>query len=154
MRRSTDALQRAEDEMRKAVSAHDPTAQQRAANELAEAQRVMNNAMHQQAGNSVADLAQKAKEIADAQREMANRMQQMYGEQERKGGDRACSLKVRTEGCSRAKTRCLEMNDPSIPAFWLQTPEFHAGVDPQILFRRKRNRWRIKKSRSQRIWSA
>ena len=81
MRQSMEALQRAENEMRKAVSAHDSTAQQRASNELAEAQRLMNDAMHREAGNSVADLAQKAQEIADAQRDVANRMKQMYGQQ-------------------------------------------------------------------------
>jgi hypothetical protein len=80
MRQSVRALQRAEDEMRKAVSSHDATAQQRASDELAEAQRLMNDALHQQAGNSVADLAQKAQELANAQHDVANQMKDLYGQ--------------------------------------------------------------------------
>ena len=98
----------------KRVSAHDQTAQQRAANELAEAQRIMNEAMHQQAGNSVADLAQKAQQIADAQRDMANRMQQMYGGEQ--GSDRQRRMfnsQGQGEGSEQGANSMPEMNDPT-----------------------------------------
>jgi hypothetical protein len=77
--RSMDALRRAEDEMRKAVSGHDATAERRAAEQLAEAQNLLNKALGQQAGNSASDMAQRAQEIANAQRDLARRMRQLYG---------------------------------------------------------------------------
>jgi transcriptional regulator of heat shock response len=77
--RSMEALRRAEDEMRKAVSGHDATAERRAAEQLAEAQNLLNKALGTQAGNSASEMAQRAQEIASAQRELARRMRQMYG---------------------------------------------------------------------------
>ncbi len=74
MRQAINALQRSEEEMRKAVSDHDKTAEQRAAAQLAEAQSLLDNALHQQAGSSVSDMAQRAQEIANAQKEIANRL--------------------------------------------------------------------------------
>lgn len=77
--RSMEALRRAEDEMRKAVSGHDATAERRAAEQLAEAQNLLNKALGQQAGSSASEMAQRAQEIANAQRDLARRMRQMYG---------------------------------------------------------------------------
>ena len=77
--RSMEALRRAEDEMRKAVSGQDATAERRAAEQLAEAQNLLNKALGQQAGNSASEMAQRAQEIANAQRDLGRRMQQMYG---------------------------------------------------------------------------
>ncbi len=79
MRRAGEAMQRAEEEMRKAVSNHDGTAEQRAAAQLQEAQEMLRQMLHQQAGSSVSDLAHDAQQIAEAQRELAQRMKQMYG---------------------------------------------------------------------------
>ena len=64
-----NALQRAEDEMRKAVSGHDASAQQRAAQQLAEAEALMKNGEHQQAGGTLSELAKQAEQIANRQRE-------------------------------------------------------------------------------------
>ncbi len=79
VRRATNALQRAEEEMRKAVSDQDRTAEQRASNELSQAQAALNNMLHQQAGNSLAELSQRAQQIADAQKNIANRLKETYG---------------------------------------------------------------------------
>lgn len=80
MQQSLESLRRAEDEMRKAVSQHDASAQQRAAAQLAEAEDSLNRALHQQAGSSVAEMADKAQQIANAQRDLANKLKRMYGE--------------------------------------------------------------------------
>ena len=79
LQRATNALQRAEEEMRKAVSDRDATAQQRASAELRQAEETLRNMLHDAAGDSVSDLAKRAQDIANAQRELAERMKQMYG---------------------------------------------------------------------------
>jgi hypothetical protein len=79
MQRTSNQLQRAEEEMRKAVSEHDATAEQRAAAQLQEAEEMLRNALHREAGSSVGDLAKRAQDIAETQRQLAERMKQMYG---------------------------------------------------------------------------
>ena len=81
MREAAQALQRAEEEMRKAVSNQDATARQRAADQLAQLQQKLQSMLAQQAGNSVGDLAQKAQQLANAQKELADRIKQQYGAQ-------------------------------------------------------------------------
>lgn len=81
IRQAMNALQRAEDEMRKAVSEHDASARQRAAQQLAEAESLMRNREHQQAGGGVSEMAQQAQQIADRQKEIQKQLQQMYGGQ-------------------------------------------------------------------------
>ncbi|MBV9406210.1 MAG: hypothetical protein JO211_12770, partial [Acidobacteriaceae bacterium] len=112
MRQAMNALQGAEDEMRKAVSDHDHTAQQRASNQLRDAEKALNDALHQQAGNSVSDLAQRAQEIAGAQRDLANRLKQLYGNQglrTRAGNESSSTLGGETE--------MPEMDDPNARRF-------------------------------------
>ncbi len=79
LRDATNALQRAEDEMRKAVSDGDTAAQQRASAQLRQAENLLNEMQRQQAGKSVEQLAQQAQAIANSQREIENRVKQMYG---------------------------------------------------------------------------
>jgi hypothetical protein len=114
MRRSSEALRRAENEMRKAVSEHDATAQRRASNELEEARSQMNKALHQEAGNSVAELSQKAQELANAQRQMANRMKQMYGQQAQ------TQRRFPTPGMEEGggENEMPELNDPNTPRYY------------------------------------
>lgn len=109
MRRVTEALGRAENEMRNAVSNGDATARERALSEIREAQELMNRMMHDQAGRSVADLANRASQLAESQKSISDRLKQMYGES---GSD------------SRAGSRTLgggegmpEMNDPNSMRF-------------------------------------
>lgn len=78
-RQAMDALARAEDEMRKAVSERDAGAKQRAAQQLAEAQNLLNSMQQRQQGDSLSDLTGQAQEIAKSQSQIANRMKQMYG---------------------------------------------------------------------------
>ncbi|MBV9296361.1 MAG: hypothetical protein JO145_12385 [Acidobacteriaceae bacterium] len=110
MRQALGALQRAEDEMRKAVSDRDRGAEQRASNQLREAEKALNDALHHQAGNSVADLAQRAQQIAEAQREVANRMKELYGERGSHGRNES-STTLGGEG------DMPEMDDPNTPRF-------------------------------------
>jgi len=112
MRQTANALQRAEDEMRKAVGDRDPAARERAASQLAEAQKLLEDALHRQAGNSVSDLAQRAQEMAQTQREIANRMKQIYGDRALRG--RTGSESSATLG---GDTEMPEMDDPTAPRF-------------------------------------
>jgi hypothetical protein len=108
LRDTINALQRAEEEMRKAVSDRDATAQQRAAAHLREAQELLNEMLHHQAGNSVSDLAERAQQIASAQREIARRMKQMYGGQasNSRSGNESSSAEGKNDSMP-------EMNDPN-----------------------------------------
>lgn len=107
VRRATNALERAEDEMRKAVSDHDATAEQRASSQLAQAESALNNMLHQQAGGSLAELSDRAQQIADAQKDVANRLKQTYG---------ARSGRNETEVSSNAGSGEMpEMDDPTPP---------------------------------------
>jgi hypothetical protein len=81
MKQASKALDQAEGEMRKAVSQQDPAAQKRAAQQLAQAEQMLQKSMEQQAGQSLDDMAARAKQMADAQRGIANQMKQMYGEE-------------------------------------------------------------------------
>jgi hypothetical protein len=109
MRQATNALQRAEEEMRRAVSDHDRTAEQRAQEQLAEAQNALNNALHQQAGSSLGEMSQRAQQIAEAQKELANRLKQTYGAQGR--GDR----NGKELSSSMGSSEMPEMDDPNSP---------------------------------------
>jgi hypothetical protein len=115
LRESMNSLRRAEDEMRKAVSEHDATAQRRAASELAQAENLLNKALHNQTGNSVADLARKAQELADSQHGIANQMKQLYGQ-----SDANDSLRRRFPGLTTGEGSegMPEMNDPSPRRFY------------------------------------
>jgi hypothetical protein len=105
--RSMEALRRAEDEMRKAVSGNDKTAERRAAEQLAEAQNLLNKALGQQAGNSTSEMAQRSQEIANAQRDLARRMREMYG-----AGPESESRRFSGGG------EMPEMNDPNARRFY------------------------------------
>ncbi|HEX3685491.1 MAG TPA: hypothetical protein VHU83_23355 [Bryobacteraceae bacterium] len=109
MRQAANALQRAEEEMRQAVSDHDRTAEQRAESQLAEAQNALNNMLHRQAGSSLGEMSQQAQQIADAQKDLANRLKQMYGAQAR--GDRNGKELSSTSGSGDMP----EMDDPNSP---------------------------------------
>ena len=115
IQRASSALQRAEEEMRKAVSDHDATAEQRAASDLQQAQEMLRSMLHDQAGSSVSDLAQRAQDIANQQRELAQRMKQMYGNgsqayQNRNGYEQQANT---GDGSSAMP----EMNDPTSSRF-------------------------------------
>ncbi len=113
MQQASDALTRAEDEMRKAVSTGDSAAQQRAAGQLAEAQRELTSALHKSAGGSLSDLSRQADSIANAQRDLANRMKQMYGIQPgARGRDELSSILG-----GESSGEMPEMNDPDNPRF-------------------------------------
>ncbi len=73
-----DALKQAQDEMRKAVSEHDPAAMQRAAADLNKAQDLMAGLERKQAGDSVNDLTQQAEAMAEHQKDFVNRMKQEF----------------------------------------------------------------------------
>jgi hypothetical protein len=79
MNQAMQALQRAEDQMRKAVSEHNSSAQQEAASQLQKAQDLMNGMQRQQAGDSLSDLARQAEAMAQQQKDFENRLRQMYG---------------------------------------------------------------------------
>jgi hypothetical protein len=110
MKRADSALQRAEDEMRKAVSDRDASARQRAASQLREAQGLINRMMSGQAGSSMSDMANRAEEIANAQKELANRMKEMYGE----GSFRS---RQRYSASGRPGEQMPEMRDPTSTRF-------------------------------------
>ncbi len=115
MRQASNSVRQAEDEMRRAVSQGDQSAQQRAAGQLAEAQRNLSAALHRNAGNSLADLTQQAQSIARAQREAANRIKQMYGEQGRLTERDGISSILGGNGGESGEMP--EMNDPDNPRF-------------------------------------
>ncbi|MGH9583541.1 MAG: DUF4175 family protein, partial [Bryobacteraceae bacterium] len=77
MRQAAEALQQAEQEMRKAANGN-AGAEQRAAEQLARAQDALNSALHQKAEASVADLRHEAQQLSEAQRRIADQMKQMY----------------------------------------------------------------------------
>lgn len=79
MRQAADALKRAEDEMRQAVSKQDPSARRRAAEQLSEAASLLKDRARAQAGNSVAELAQRGQQIAREQQEIDRQARRMYG---------------------------------------------------------------------------
>ncbi len=126
MRKSSEALERAESEMRKAVSEHDSTAQRRAANELEEARSQLNKALHQEAGDSVADLSQKAQELANSQHQVANRMKEMYGQQP--FNPRRLAM---PPGAEEGGEDMPEMNDPNTPRYYgYGRRSLHADLGP------------------------
>lgn len=108
MRQATKAMERAEEEMRRAVSEHDRTAEQRAGQQIAAAQNALSSMLHQQAGNSLSELSQQAQQIAEAQRDVANRLKQMYG----LGGAKELSSSLSSSGGSGEMP---EMDDPNSP---------------------------------------
>jgi hypothetical protein len=82
LQQAMQALQRAEDQMRKAVSEHDPAAQREAANQLQHAEDLMNQMQRQQEGGSLADLNARAQDLDRRQREFESKMRRNYGEGE------------------------------------------------------------------------
>ncbi len=112
MRRTSESLSKAENEMRQAVSSGDAAAQQRAAGELAQAQRHLQGALHRNAGNSLSDLSQQADQIAQQQRDLAKRLKQMYGGRSGNSGDELSSILGGGEAGEMP-----EMNDPDNPRF-------------------------------------
>ena len=82
IQQAMDALRRAEDDMRKAVSEHDPGAEQRAASELQQAQNLLSGMAQQRAGDSLADAAQRAQQLAQQQEDFAKRLKQAFPENE------------------------------------------------------------------------
>jgi hypothetical protein len=76
LQQTMDALRQAEEEMRKAVSEHDPSAMRRAGDKLAEAKSLMAAVEKQLAGSSVGDVASRAQQLARAQSDFANRLEQ------------------------------------------------------------------------------
>ncbi|MBV9267069.1 MAG: hypothetical protein JO061_12945, partial [Acidobacteriaceae bacterium] len=78
-RQAMQAIETAEEEMRRAVSDHDATAQRRAEEQLSEAQKSLQRALEQQAGNSLADLARRAQQLSQHQSDLANRVKRQYG---------------------------------------------------------------------------
>jgi hypothetical protein len=118
--RSMEALRRAEDEMRKAVSGHDSTAERRAAEQLAEAQNLLNKALGTQAGNSASEMAQRAQEIASAQRDLARRMRQMYGAE----GE----SESRRSGSGEGGEEMPQMNDPNARRGYRR---YYPGIQPR-----------------------
>lgn len=115
LRQTMNALQKAEEQMRQAVSGHDATAQQRAAAHLREAQETLNRSLNQQAGTSVADLARRAQEIASAQKGLADQMKRMYGEQG-SSSNAARQGRMSSESAS-GEDGMPEMNDPNSVRF-------------------------------------
>ena len=107
MRRTTESLSQAENEMRQAVASGDRAAQQRASGQLAEAQKQLESAMHRNAGSSLSDLSQRADSIAKQQRDLADRLKQLYGIPTGKGKGNEMSSSAGTEG-----NEMPEMNDP------------------------------------------
>ncbi|MFL6447614.1 MAG: hypothetical protein ACJ746_07975 [Bryobacteraceae bacterium] len=110
MRRVTEALGRAENEMRKAVSNGDATARDRALNQIREAQDLMNRMMHDQAGRGVGDLANRASQLAEAQKSIADRLKQMYG-------DTGSNSRAGSRSLGGGESMMPEMNDPNSMRF-------------------------------------
>jgi hypothetical protein len=140
MRRASSALQRAEEEMRKAVSDHDRTAEQRAASQLADAEAALNNMLHQQAGSTMAGLSQQAQQIADAQKELANRLKQMYGAPS--PGDR----NGKELSSNSASGEMPEMDDPNSPRWpysyrrrlWQRLPLARPATEQELTLAREK----------------
>ncbi|MDQ2775853.1 MAG: hypothetical protein M3Y57_13200 [Acidobacteriota bacterium] len=108
MRQAADALRRSEDAMRQAVDRQDASAQQRAASQLAEAQNLLKDRVQQQSGNSVSDLAEKARQLASSQKDMADRIKDLYGA---KGINTARSSDA-ANGQGQGSPEMPEMNGP------------------------------------------
>ena len=110
---SMEALRRSEEEMRKAVSDHDPEAQRRAAEDLAQAQNLLGGAMQKQSNNAVDGLSQKAQEMANTQRDIANSLKRMYGEQQVSPFRR-----MRSGQPEPGSEDMPEMKDPAMPHYY------------------------------------
>ncbi|MBV8573200.1 MAG: hypothetical protein JO319_21470 [Acidobacteriaceae bacterium] len=111
MRQAMESLQRAEDEMRRAVSDHDGTARQRAAAQLAQAQDALNGALQQRAGSSISEMADRAQQIANKQAELARRMKALYGPGSKSNPSDEFSSTINSPG------EMPEMNDPENPRY-------------------------------------
>lgn len=118
VRQSMKALEEAEDQMRQAVSNHDGTAQQRAAARLRDAEELLNQTLHRQAGNSVADLAQRAQAMARTQEMLAQQMKRLYGEDGASSGIRPPQPPgLSPESGLGGEDGMQEMNDPNSVRF-------------------------------------
>ncbi len=114
LRKSMEALSRSEEDMRKAVSDRDPSAQKRAADNLAQAEELLNKALQKQADNSVAGLSQRAQEMADQQRNIADSLKQMYGDQ----SGSSASRRLRMGQPEPGPNDLPEMRDPAVPRYY------------------------------------
>jgi hypothetical protein len=110
MQRAANALEQAEEDMRRAVTNTDSGARERAAEELASAQRELAQSLRDKAGQSLSDLSRDAENVAQNQRDLAGRMRQMYGLGPQGRGDERSSSRENGEGMP-------EMNDPDNPKF-------------------------------------
>jgi hypothetical protein len=87
LEQATNALQRAEEEMRSAVSQHDASAQQRAASDLQAAEQQLREMQRQQAGNSISNLAAQAQDMLEHQKDFSNRLRQAGSSRNGEGSD-------------------------------------------------------------------
>lgn len=87
LEQATNALQRAEEEMRSTVSQHDASAQQRAAADLQAAEQQLREMQRQQAGNSISNLAAQAQDMLEHQKDFSNRLRQAASSQNSEGND-------------------------------------------------------------------
>ena len=101
MQQAMDALRRAEEEMRKAVSEHDAGAEQRAASELQQAQNLLSGMAQQRAGDSLSDVAQRAQQLAQQQEDFAKRLKQAFPQDEAMSYLRNRALDPRLQGRGR-----------------------------------------------------
>ncbi len=85
LQQATNALQRAEEEMRNAVSQHNQGAQGRASADLQAAVNQLRNMQQQQSGDSLSDLAGKAQQMAQQQKDFSNRLREAASEAARSG---------------------------------------------------------------------
>jgi hypothetical protein len=81
LQQAMDALKRAQQDMRDAVSNHDESAQQRAASELQTAQNLLSTLGRQQAGSSLSNLNEEAQKMVERQKDFASRLRQEYSRQ-------------------------------------------------------------------------
>jgi exonuclease VII large subunit len=89
MEQAANALKRAQEEMRNAVSQHDAGAQQRAASDLQAAENLLRSMQQQQTGDSLSNLAAQAQQMVQQQKDFANRLREAAKNGE--GGDNSGS---------------------------------------------------------------
>ena len=80
LKQAMEALERAEDQMRKGSTDRNKAAQQEASNQLQQAQDALDRAARQQSGSSVSDFTRQAQEIAKRQKDFEDKMRERFGE--------------------------------------------------------------------------
>ncbi|HEX4772884.1 MAG TPA: DUF4175 family protein [Bryobacteraceae bacterium] len=122
MQQAMNALRQAEEEMRNAVSNRDSTARQRASSQLDQAQSILRDLARQQAGNSLSDLAGKARDLAANQKDLGDRVKDLYGAkgvntlQPGEGGEASSQMPEMTGPGYAAGFRRSRMPTPGRPA--------------------------------------